>query len=289
MWQRCTYESVFEQMFDGVNPMICARKRRQTLVNAAHTHLLRIGRAWSLEPERRAILALVLSRHFNVTTRENLASLGPLLYELHDDLDDEDLTTFVYYIIFQRLRLPSMVSFHMLNEGIFNECIYDALDIERRTRVNKQRDTQLFTACNCMYSHWQTSGASRNELFTRGVLSMWMQRAMPYADKKDTMRAFLRGVNPRCEREAPYFDSVVKGWRWRSQRKRKRATTTAKGTCGICFDDGIAVERTRCGHDFCATCLASWSKRTCPACRADLTPPVKLLQRTASQNRAPRL
>ena len=230
MWQRCMYDSVFEEMFDDINPMICARERRLALINAAHVHLLRVGRTWSLKPERRAILALILSRHFNVTTWENLAALGPLLHELHDDLHDEDdLTTYVYYLIFQRLGLPSMVSFQTLNEGIFNECLYDALDIERRTRVNKQRDMQLYTACNCMYSHWQTGGASRNVLFTREVLSIWMQRAIPYADKKETMRAFLRGVNPRCEREAPYFDSVVKGWRWRSQRKRKRATTTVEG------------------------------------------------------------
>ena len=277
MWQRCTYDIVFTKTFGGINPMICARQRRRTLIDVAHVHLLRIGRTWSLQPERRAILAMILSRHFNVTTWENLTSLGPLLYDLHDDLDDEeDLTTYVYYIIFQRLGLPSMVSFQMLNEGIFNECVYDALEIERKTRVNKQRDMQLFTACNCMYSHWQTGDASRNVLFTRGLLNIWLRQAMPHADKKETMRTFLRGVNARCAREAPYFDSVVKGWRWRSQRKRKRVTTTAKGTCGICFDDGIAVERTRCGHDFCATCLASWSKRTCPACRADLTPPVKL-------------
>ena len=53
-------------------------------------------------------------------------------------------------------------------------------------------------------------------------------------------------------------------FRWYTRRKRKRETTTVLGDCGICFESGITVERTRCGHDFCAGCLGSLGEADMP-------------------------
>ena len=268
-WARSMYGEVFDRTLNGENPIVSANVYRDAMMHSAQAYLLRLARDWNLDPERRAVLAYILTTRYRVVTKEDVQALGPFMMELHDELPGEDLLTYIYYITLQRLLLfHRTVRFEDFNVIIFNECLQDVLEIDRKTRVNKTNDTQMYIALNCLYSAW--SDGECEHPFQLNILHAWMRALLESSTSYATMRAFLHRVDPRCAREAPHFRIQVREFRWRNPRKRKRETTTVIGDCGICFDEGVAVERTHCGHDFCAGCLRSWSKQTCPTCRRTL-------------------
>ena len=265
-WARSTYCAVFDETLGGENPIVSARVRSSVMIQSAQVYLLRLARDWDMDPERRAVLAYILTTQYSVATREGVQALGPFMMELHDDLPGEDLLTYIYYITFERLKIP-MARFKEFNTLIFNECLEGVMEVNRKTRVDKVSDTQMYIALNCLYSAWADDC---QQPFQMNILNMWVGALFEYSSSYVRMRAFLHQVNPRCAREAPYFNEIARGFKWRKPRKRKRDTTTVFGACGICFDEDCAVERTRCGHEFCASCLARWTKQTCPMCRGTL-------------------
>ena len=267
-WARSTYGEVFDRTLGGHNPIVSGRAYRDAMVHSAQVYLLRLAREWDLDPERRAVLAYILTTRYRVVTKEDVQALGPFMMELHDELPGEDLLTYIYYITFERLMFHRTSGFKDFNALIFNECLQDVMEVDRKTRVNKVSDTQVYIALNCLYSEW--SDGEGEHPFQMDILNMWIRSLLEYSTSYATMRAFLHQVNPRCAREAPHFHMQVREFKWRKPRKRKRETTTVIGDCGICFDESVSVERTRCGHEFCAGCLASWTKQTCPTCRGTL-------------------
>ena len=268
-WARSTYAEVFDRTLGGENPIVTARLRQDAMIQSAQVYLLRLAREWDLDPERRAVLVYILTTRYLVVTREDVQALGPFLIDLHDDLPDEDILTYIYYITFERLKLARAIRFQDFNTLIFSECLQDVMEVDRKTRVDKSSDTQMYIALNCMYSAWSYGECSYP--FQMDIMHVWMRSLLKHSTSYATMRNFLHQLDPRIAREAPHFNEVARGFGWRKQRKRKRETTTVLGACGICFDEDCAVERTRCGHDFCATCLACWTKQTCPTCRGMLS------------------
>lgn len=55
-------------------------------------------------------------------------------------------------------------------------------------------------------------------------------------------------------------------------KEKKKIIYNLKGSCGICLEEDINIDKTNCQHNFCYNCINKWKQRsnTCPICRQPL-------------------
>ena len=182
------------------------------------------------------------------------------------------------YVTYQCIHM-SKPSFTRINTAMFNEWMHDTFEVYRRARIHRHRDVHMYLMMQVVCSNWVVHAGEtclRESRFDGWMSSVTIIAESPpvkmllsYSPARAAIHAAkIHGVAMPNDAITSMIQSIAR-FRWYTRRKRKRATTTVIGACGICFESDISVERTRCGHDFCAGCLGSWGKMTCPACRAN--------------------
>ena len=273
-WAYCLYPGV-----KSLHPLVTNFARRYTLRRLNTEYLLHQARSWGLRADRRGYLAYALALRWH---RVNPQSLLPMLFRVHEEVPDADIETYILYVHYQCLHMPKP-SFPRINTAMFNEWMYDAFEIYRRARIHRHRDVHMYLMMQILCSRWAVHNI--DECLRESQFDGWMTSVTTVAEtfgellSENPARAAIlaakeHGVILSKQTVTQLVKSIAR-FRWYTRRKRKRETTTVTGACGICFDEGVSVERTRCGHDFCAGCLGSWGKSTCPACRANTAPEVR--------------
>jgi len=250
----------------GILKPIISMSHRRSLIREDIAEWLEahIG-SWELDVVRSAVLVELFSHHFKVY--ELCFAMVQLLVAFHDAVPGCDIQTYIYYIAYEKMGMDRIPPTRLLSDAIFKKLMTDLLEPARRIRTNKRLDIQMFIILTVSYGRWRRQHST---LFSPSVFGTWVNGIA--STRPETIRdtiTFLRGrgFNRRVG-DLKYHHETTILLRWRQQRKRKRETTDTIGDCGICFDVTVNVKKLRCGHDFCAECLGSWAKPTCPTCRA---------------------
>ena len=267
-WAYCLYPGV-----KSLHPLVTNFTRRYVLQRLNTQYLISQAREWGLRADRRGFLAYILTRRWHVVDPQTLL---PILFKLHEEVPDAEIETYILCVTCKCLRMH-IPSFCRINTAMFSEWMYDAFELYRRARIHRNRDIHMYLTMQIICSNWavragktclresQFDGWLTSVTTIAETLSVEISESLPRAV---SLAAKAHGAIVSKKVITGMVKSIAR-FRWYTRRKRKRATTTVTGACGICFDEGVAVERTRCGHDFCAECLGSWGKSTCPACRAN--------------------
>ena len=267
-WAYCLYPGV-----KTLHPLVTNFARRYTLRRLNTEYLLVQARGWNLRADRRGYLAYALALRWHTVDPKTLLTM---LFHVHEEAPDADIETYILYVHYQCFHMPKP-SFSRINTAMFNEWMLDAFEIHRRARIHRNHDVHMYLMMQILCSWWVVH--NRDACLRESRFYGWMTSVATVADSFSELlstnpaRAAILAAKEHgvimSKRTVINMVKSIARFRWYTRRKRKRETTSTTGACGICFESGIAVERTRCGHDFCAGCLGSWGKLTCPACRAN--------------------
>jgi len=241
-----------------LNKIISLDVMKFQLTEYYRLHLLDHGRMWCFDPARRAFLAAMIARLTWTTQFSRDTAIR--LMNSYDDIVTDDMTQYVNF--FKHGMRGAEINMY-----IFTELTTEKLDIGRRKRITLRADTAMFTTINCLFADWNS--IAQPTLFNADLLGVWCSVIASVSLSPGLeVTQFLHTMDPALlKRSIQRSHADIRSLGWIQQRKRKREITNTIGTCGICFDENIAVNQTRCGHDFCSECLGKWTKPTCPTCR----------------------
>ena len=250
------YQTVYFEV--GLTKIISLEMTKFQLEEYYRVYLLDHGRMWSFDPVRRAFLAVMIARLAWATRFSRGMAIH--LMNSYNDIVADNMNQYV------KLFKHGMRDDN-INTYIFAELIADKLEIGRRERVTLDADIAMFTTLNCLFTDWNST--VQPTMFNADLLGLWCSVIANVSLSPGLeVTHFLHKMDSTLLRQLirrSHADVYSLGWT--QQRKRKREITKTVGTCGICFDENIAVHQTRCGHDFCPECLGKWTKPTCPTCR----------------------